>query len=115
MKFLIDNNLSFKLVAPLSVIFKETSHVREAVGSSADDITIWNWAKQGGFTILTKDNDFDERSQIEGCPPRIVHLICGNKTTKEILNLIIANKTELLAFGGVDKEICLLKLAEISE
>ncbi len=112
MKFLIDNNLSFKLVSPLSVFFKETSHVRDTVGTLADDITIWNWAKQGGFTILTKDNDFDERSQIEGCPPKIIHLICGNKTTSEILQLLLANKLELLEFGEPNKETCLLKLGQ---
>lgn len=112
MKFLIDNNLSFKLAPPLSVFFEGTGHVRDTVGILADDITIWNLAKQDGFTILTKDNDFDERSQIEGCPPKIIHLVCGNKTTSEILQLLLVNKTELIEFGKSNREICLLKLGQ---
>lgn len=115
MKFLVDNNLSFKLVQPLSDPFPGTKHVRETNGISADDITIWNFAKNNNFIILTKDNDFDERSQVLGCPPKIVHIICGNKSTEEILDLLILNKTELLLFGESDLENCVLKLSSVSK
>lgn len=114
LKFLVDNNLSFKLVQPLSESFPGTKHVRETNGISADDITIWNYAKANNFIILTKDNDFDERSQLLGCPPKIVHLICGNKSTEKILDLLILNKTELLLFGESDEENCVLKLSSVS-
>jgi predicted nuclease of predicted toxin-antitoxin system len=70
MKLLVDNNLSFKLVQPLQNIFPGTEHIRTALGVSSDDISIWNHAKSNSFIILTKDNDFDERSQLEGCPPK---------------------------------------------
>ena len=81
MKFLIDNNLSFKLVQPLQNYFPESSHIRNELSIDADDLSIWNFARDNGFIILTKDNDFDERSQLEGCPPKIVHLVCGNQIT----------------------------------
>jgi predicted nuclease of predicted toxin-antitoxin system len=68
MKLLVDNNLSFKLVQPLQNLFPGTEHIRDALSVSSDDISIWNHAKSNGFIILTKDNDFDERSQLEGCP-----------------------------------------------
>lgn len=115
MKFLVDNNLSFKLVQPVSESFPGTKHVRETNGISADDTTIWNYAKNNDFVILTKDNDFDERSQLLGCPPKIVHLICGNKSTEEILGLLILNRTELLLFGESDLENCVLKLSSVSK
>lgn len=111
MKFLIDNNLSHKLVKPLSAFFADTNHVRETNGIAADDLTIWRFAKEKGFTILTKDNDFDERSQLEGCPPKIVHLVCGNKSTDEILNILLTNKNEILLFGKSNTDICILKLS----
>jgi len=47
---------------------------KDALSTRSDDISIWNHAKSNGFILLTKDNDFDERSQLEGCPPRIIHL-----------------------------------------
>src|SRR5258706_8620983 len=110
MKLLVDNNLSYKLVQPLQNPFPGTEHIRDALSVSSDDISIWNHAKSKGFIIITKDNDFDERSQLEGCPPKIIHLICGNKTTLHILNLLLWRKEEILSFGDSDSENCILKI-----
>lgn len=110
MKLPVDNNLSFKLVQPLQNHFPGTTHIRDALNLSSDDLSIWNYAKSNGFIILTKDNDFDERSQLEGCPPKIIHLICGNKTTLHILNLLLWRREEILSFGEADFENCILKI-----
>ncbi len=101
MRFLIDNNLSSKLVNQLKLDFPGTEHVKTTVGGLADDLTIWNMAKNNGFTILTKDNDFDEYSQLRGCPPKIVHLICGNAKSRVILEIILGNKKEIFFFRRV--------------
>lgn len=111
MKFLLDNNLSHKLVQALQSSFPGTAHIREVISVIADDVTIWNYAKVNLFVILTKDNDFDDRSRLAGCPPKIVHLVCGNKSTLHILNLIIWRKEELQFFGEKDTENCILKIA----
>gem|GEM_PF-4382797 len=59
MKLLLDNNLSFKLVRHLQIHFPQSNHIRNNVGVDANDETIWNYAKQNDFIILTKDNDFE--------------------------------------------------------
>ena len=110
MKLLLDNNLSFKLVQPLENYFPGSRHIREILRVNADDLAVWSHAKTNNFTILTKDNDFDERSQLEGCPPKIIHLICGNKNTLHILNLLLWRKEEILIFGESDSENCILKI-----
>jgi predicted nuclease of predicted toxin-antitoxin system len=110
MKLLVDNNLSFKLVQPLLEIFPGTLHIRNVLSITTDDLTIWEFAKAEDFIILTKDNDFDERSQLEGCPPKIIHLICGNKTTLHILNLILWHKDEVIRFCETDSGNCILKI-----
>lgn len=71
MKFLIDNNLSFKLVKNLDSKNIDAIHVKDALSVHAYDIDIWEFAKKKGMTILTKDNDFDELSQLYGCPPKV--------------------------------------------
>jgi predicted nuclease of predicted toxin-antitoxin system len=110
MKLLIDNNLSFKLVHSLQSSFPRSVHVKDVLTVTSDDISIWNYAKGHRFTILTKDDDFDDRSQLEGCPPKIVHLICGNKSTLHILNLILQEQSSIQLFGDSDSENCILKL-----
>jgi predicted nuclease of predicted toxin-antitoxin system len=67
-------------------------------GSSASDLIIWEYARKNEFAILTKDNDFDERSQLLGCPPKVIHLICGNKSTQEIQAFLLANKVLIINF-----------------
>ena len=98
MKFLIDNNPSYKPVNPLRDFFPDTAHVRTALSVTADDFSIWDYAKKNDYTLLTKDNDFDERSQVMGCPPKLVQLICGNKPALYLLNLILLRKETILAF-----------------
>lgn len=92
MKFLIDNNLSYKLARNLQANFPDTVHIRNALTVFARDQEIWEYATKNSFVILTKDNDFDEFSQLFGCPPKVVHLLCGNKSTDYILQLIISHK-----------------------
>ena len=111
MKLLVDNNLSFKLLQTLRILFPGSQHVSDALDARSNDILVWNHAKSNGFIILTKDNDFNERSQLEGCPPKIIHLICGNKTTLHILDLIVTRREDILSFGELDAENCLLKIS----
>ena len=110
MKLLLDNNLSYKLCFPLQQYFQQTNHIRSLLFAEADDIDIWNYARENDFHILTKDNDFEEWSLLKGCPPKIIHLICGNQTTLYILNLIIKNKEAIQNFITQSAEDCILKL-----
>ncbi len=111
MKFLIDNNLSFKLVKPIQSFFPESSHVRDSPGVDTDDSAIWNFAIKNKFAILTKDNDFDERSRLFGCPPKIIHLVCGNQSTQYILNMIIKSIESIEQFLETDHKDCILKIS----
>ena len=110
MKLLLDNNLSHKLCASLQQYFEEADHVRNLLTAEIDDINIWNYARENDFHILTKDNDFEEWSLLKGCPPKIIHLICGNQTTLYILNVILRNKEVIRNFIDCSEEDCILKL-----
>ncbi len=110
MKFLIDNNLSYKLAGNFSADFPDSAHVRTVLSVQADDSRIWRYAGRNSYVILTKDNDFDEFTQLYGCPPKVVHLVCGNRTTSFIADLVLAHKKEILDFGTSDPESCLLKI-----
>jgi predicted nuclease of predicted toxin-antitoxin system len=111
MKFLIDNYLSFKLEIPLQNDFPDTAHIRSILSVNADDLTIWEFARKNNYGILTKDNDFDERVQLMGCPPKVVHLVCGNKPTFYILNLILLRKEKIKSFAENDNENYILKIS----
>jgi predicted nuclease of predicted toxin-antitoxin system len=83
-KLLFDQNLSPRLVAQLADLFPGSLHVREVGLARATDEVVWNFALERGFAIVTKDSDFQERSQIAGSVPKIIWIRRGNCSTSDI-------------------------------
>ena len=84
MKLLFDQNLSPNLVELLADVFPGSLHVRQAGQDRADDESVWRFALERGFAIVTKDSDFQERSQIASSAPHIVWIRRGNCSTLDI-------------------------------
>ncbi len=60
---------------------------------------IRKFAKEGEFTIITKDSDFNEISLLKGFPPKIIWIRTGNCKIKEIEQIIRNNIIVLGAFN----------------
>lgn len=98
MRFLIDENLSPKLVVALQSAYPGSTHV-EALGLSGRlDSEIWMGAREGGFAILTKDDDFAGMSVLFGAPPKVVHLRAGSIDTSAVVALVLEHATRIAAF-----------------
>lgn len=91
MKLLLDENLSPKLVDALADLYPESAHVDRIGLGGASDTEVWEYAKQHGFTLVSKDSDFHERSVLIGYPPKVVWIRRGNCTNRQI-ELILRNK-----------------------
>jgi predicted nuclease of predicted toxin-antitoxin system len=98
MKLLFDQNLSHRLAKALAELFPGSTHVRDVGLSSADDSAVWVFARDGGYTIVSKDSDFHLRSFVEGHPPKIVWLQVGNCSTADIEARLRRNADELARF-----------------
>ncbi|MES2708513.1 MAG: DUF5615 family PIN-like protein [Verrucomicrobiota bacterium] len=98
MKLLFDENLSPKLPQLLTASFTGSVHVRECglLGQTDDDV--WEYARINGFTVISKDSDFQQRSLLYGHPPKIVWLRIGNCTREQIVRLITTFERDILAF-----------------
>ena len=57
LKLLLDQNLSFRLLDKLEAAYLSSAHVKFVGLDQADDLTVWQFAKDNGFTIVTKDSD----------------------------------------------------------
>lgn len=95
MKLLFDQNLSPRLVALLADVFPQSRHVRDAGLERADDLTVWRFALAHGLAIVTKDSDFQERSQIAGSAPKIVWIRRGNCTTHDIQTMLRKHASDI--------------------
>jgi predicted nuclease of predicted toxin-antitoxin system len=62
--FLIDQNISFKIVDQLSEVFPNIRHVNSLGLHNASDIKIFNFAKENNLHIITFDSDFVDFSSI---------------------------------------------------
>ena len=74
MKLLLDENLSRRLVKRLADLFPGSTHVAFEALLQAPDTRIWEYAKAGGFAIVTADADFYELSTVFGPPPKVIWL-----------------------------------------
>jgi predicted nuclease of predicted toxin-antitoxin system len=105
-KLLLDENVSDRIVQQIVDLFPDSTHVKAIGFKEADDSIVWAWAKQHGFTILSKDTDFYQRTIVFGSPPKFIWLRVGNCPTRfittllrsrhEIIRQFIASETESL-------------------
>lgn len=108
-KFLIDENLSRKLVYTLNESFPGSSHVGIAYLLESSDKEIWDFAKENDYCILTKDWDYSFMSSAYGCPPKVIRLNCGNKATAFISKILI-DKCVLIRDFLKDEDLCYLEV-----
>ncbi|HET9166087.1 MAG TPA: DUF5615 family PIN-like protein, partial [Candidatus Angelobacter sp.] len=65
----------------------------------AVDIDVWEYAKQFGFTIVSKDTDFSQRGFLFGPPPKVIWIRLGNCSTKAIQEVLFSYAAEIRQFG----------------
>jgi len=93
----------------LSDLFQGSQHVQSVGLDRSLDIPLWNFARDNGFVIVTKDVDFSDRSAIAGHPPKIIWIRIGNCTTSDIESAIRKNHERIAAFDE-DEELGVLAL-----
>ncbi len=84
MKLLFDQNLSHRLVGQLSTEFPGSAHVRDAGLAASPDLTVWTHAAAGGFMLVSKDTDFQQRALLYGHPPKVIWVRLGNCSTEVV-------------------------------
>lgn len=88
MRLLFDHQLSPRLARRLADLFPDSSHVWLHGLHRADDRDIRDFARQEGFTLVTKDSDFGDLLLLRGFPPKVIWVRIGNCTTAEVEQLI---------------------------
>lgn len=88
MKLLFDQNLAPRLPRLLADLYAKNVHVRNIGLRDASDEDIWEYAKQRGYVIVSKNSDFQQRSLLRGYPPKFVWLRVGNCSVKTIEDLL---------------------------
>ena len=99
MRLLLDHNLSPRLIKRLHDVYSDCTHVFSIGLHEVDDSTVWNYALNGGFIIVTKDSDFNELVIQRGYPPKVIWIRRGNCTTWTIEELLRAHAVDISALA----------------
>jgi predicted nuclease of predicted toxin-antitoxin system len=103
-KLVLDENLSWRIIKKLLPFFEEVIHASDIkIPKPANDISIWNFAKKNGFTIISKDDDFEKIVLLRKAPPKLIYLKTYNLDTNKLVDLIIENKDKIIEFGNSDE------------
>jgi predicted nuclease of predicted toxin-antitoxin system len=109
MKLLFDENLSPRLVNALADVYPDSAHVQRVGLGGTLDTEVWSYAREHGYTLVSKDSDFHELSVLRGQPPKIVWIKRGNCSTKQI-ETILRNRAEQIRLLLNDAEATCLVL-----
>lgn len=96
---LLDENLSPRLVTSIALDYPGSCHVDTVGLHGRPDFEVWIHAKERGFVLVSKDNDFRQLSFLHGAPPKVVWLRIGNAPTSSVRNLLCARKDLISAFA----------------
>lgn len=64
----------------------------------ASDRQIWDYAKEAGFVIASKDNDFQQMSFVFGPPPKVIWVRRGNCTVQETERILRFENDQVAAY-----------------
>ena len=98
MKFLLDQNLSSRVVQAIEDLFPGSTHVRDVGLDRSDDDDVWDFARDGGFVLVSKDADFQQRALVHGHPPKVVFLGVGNCPTGRVIGILRDRAADLALF-----------------
>ncbi len=97
MKLIVDAQLPPVLAATLRDLGCDAVAVREIDLRDAKDSCIWQYALENHAAILTKDEDFAERSLRSKNPPVVVWLRIGNATNPTLIEWFLPRLPLVLA------------------
>jgi predicted nuclease of predicted toxin-antitoxin system len=97
-KLLLDQNLSPRLLRNLDPVFPGSTHVRLVGLRDADDKVVWEYARNLGFVIVSKDSDFHQRSFLLGYPPKVIWIRLGNCPTSDVERVLKLRQSSIIEF-----------------
>jgi predicted nuclease of predicted toxin-antitoxin system len=96
MRFLVDAQLPPALARWLGERGLASKAVRELGLRDSDDGSIWNFAVDGGWTVITKDEDFVGRCNSQPTAPPVIWLRVGNCTNRVLFAVLDGSLPKIL-------------------
>ena len=109
MKLLLDENISRRLLPLLVDTYPGSTHVVLQGLQQASDFEVWQFAKDHGFVVVSKDDDFTALSSLRGRPPCLIKLSVGNCDNDQVLQVLLIQRDQIEA-QLADPEVAMVEL-----
>lgn len=86
------------MLAALEAGYPGSEQVTRLGLDTADDKTIWQYARDHDYIVVTQDSDFHELATLYGAPPKIIWLKCGNRPRWYTEGLLVKHQARINAF-----------------
>ncbi|MGH8729532.1 MAG: DUF5615 family PIN-like protein [Burkholderiales bacterium] len=86
-------------------MFPDSQHVDGAGLRGQPDTAVWQHARQYGFAIVSKDDDFRQLSFLHGAPPKVIWLSVGNAGTNAILTCLLSVEPRSRLFPSISRSL----------
>ena len=77
-------NINFQLVSRLKDVYPDSEH-----------IAVWKYAKENGYTLVSKDSDFNDICTLYDFPPHIIWLRLGNSRVSVAQDILVKYKDRI--------------------
>jgi predicted nuclease of predicted toxin-antitoxin system len=88
MRLLFDQNLLPRLVTKLADHYPDSAYIEPHALDHVLDKTVWAFAREHGYILVTQNSDFHELSLVRGAPPKVVWIRRGNCITHQIEDIL---------------------------
>ena len=103
MRVRYDEHLSPRLVRRLADQFPDSTHVQLAGLRGAPDRVLWNFARENGYVLVSRDGDFERLSMELGAPPKVIIVRVAAGQTALIEQVLRAHAVSIERFGGTEE------------
>lgn len=103
--YLIDVNLPYYFS-----LWRSEAYIHQIdLQNDAEDYEIWQYAKERGMTIVTKDADFSDRILLSEPPPRVIHMRVGNVSMRDFHRIVGSIWSNVLTLSREYKLVTVFK------
>lgn len=95
------------MIPQLDAAFPGSSHVLYLGLDTASDAEVRRYARDHGFTLVTKNTDKVGLCVVKGAPPKVLWLRVGNCSTSLIGEVLELNERRIRQFDAVRSQVVL--------
>ena len=107
MKLLIDQNISSQIIDSIQDVFEGSVHVNQLEFTNMTDYTLWNYALENDFVLVSTDKAFFNYSIISDKLSKVVYVGGGLINNTKLEWVLRINEQVLTQFKQAESLTCL--------